>query len=67
MAELIAERDRLIALLSTLPVAGSVSEGGRSMSVSRSEIIAQIRDLNELITQMGGPFVILSTGSGGGY
>jgi molybdenum-dependent DNA-binding transcriptional regulator ModE len=65
VAELIAERDRLIALLSTLPVAGSVGEGGRSISVSRSDVIAQIRELNELITETGGPFVIHSGGAPG--
>lgn len=63
--DLIAERDRLTALLPTLPVAGSMSEGGRSVSVNRQGVLDEIRQLNEMIRELGGPFVILSTGATG--
>lgn len=65
MEGLIVERDRLIALLASLPVQSSVSEGGRSQSVSRSDVLSQIRELNQMIVEMGGPFVLVSSADTG--
>ena len=56
-----ARRSQILALLSTLP-SSSVGEGGRSVSVDRAGLQAELEFLGELIVTLQGPFVITSTG-----
>lgn len=57
-----ARRTEILTLLSTLPITGSVSEGGRSVSWDRSGLLAELKQLNEQIALLAGPFAITSTG-----
>lgn len=58
----LARRTEILTQLSTLPITGSVSEGGRSVSFDRSGLLAELKQLNEQIAILSGPFVITSTG-----
>jgi len=66
--QLATEYSRIIGMLSSLPVGGSISEGGRSISATATELQARL----DLITKqaaalgcpigtMSDPFVITST------
>jgi hypothetical protein len=66
-ATLNARLDELIDQLAGLPVGGSVSEGGRSVTVSAAEIQAQIDNTLALMARfkcsqerIGDPAVIIS-------
>lgn len=58
----LARRTEILTLLSTIPITGSVSEGGRSASFDRSALLAELRQMNEQIAILAAPFVITSTG-----
>lgn len=56
--DLIAERTKCFAALSALAVTPDHSAAGRSFQTmtARRELLAQIRELNSMIADAGGPF-----------
>jgi hypothetical protein len=58
-------RTEILTLLTTLPKATSVGEGGRSVSIDRAGLLAELKQLTELIPMLAGPFAITSTARGG--
>lgn len=54
-------RDAVLAQMATAPIAGSVGEGGRSISYDYAAMLARLEYLNIRIAQLSGPFVITST------
>lgn len=56
--DLIAERDKCVAALAALAVTPNHSAAGRSFQTmtARRDLLAQIRELNQMIADEQGPF-----------
>ena len=66
LAAALARQAAIITLLGTLPPTGSLGEGGRSLSIDRPGLIAELKYLTEeLIPQLTGPWILTSTGRSG--
>lgn len=53
----VSRRNELLEQLRSLPVTGSVSDQGRSVSYDRAGLLAELKMLQELIVTLSGPFV----------
>lgn len=53
----VSRRDAILVQLQSLPVTGSVSDQGRSVSYDRAGLLAELKMLQELIVTLSGPFV----------
>ena len=62
LQQTIAARDAVLAAMASAPIAGSIGEGGRSISYDNAAMLARLEYLNIRIAQLSGPFVITSTG-----